>query len=91
MLNKFQYSGVLLVNVMGHSSVKASSSIPSKLSISRTAFRPAVTIPSACGSPLKRPTITVFFTKAVRRKMNAKPVPVVKGSALPDTTVRWHS
>ena len=88
MLNKFQYSGVLLVNVMGHSSAKTSSLIPLKLSTSRTAFRPVVTLPSACGSPSKRPTITAFSTKVVRRNLNAKPVPLARGSALLDTMVK---
>merc|ERR1712061_770531 len=77
-------------NVMGRSSVKTSSLIPWKLSTSRTALRPVATLPSACGSPSKRPTITAFSTKVVRRSLNAKPVPLARGSALLDTMVRQN-
>ena len=76
-------SGVLLVIVMGLSSVKVTSSTLSKLLILKTALKPAVMITTASGTLSKRPTTIVCYTKnATRIKKAAILVPLAQGTAL---------
>ena len=83
--------GVLPVNVMGHSSARATSSTLSKLITLKTASKPAPMMNYACGTPSRRPTTTVFSMRIVRWKMTAIHVQVAPGTVLLDTTVSSNS
>ena len=71
------------MTVTGLSSVRVTSLTLSKLLTLKTALKPAVTTVTASGTPLKRHTIIVFYTRNANRRQKAAILVLVdQGTAL---------